>query len=106
MNLDKTMETFQHDKDFMKDLTIHDFLEAWGDELWTAGFVINEYGQIVLYTGARINKDSGEFEYGSFDEPYDPEAFIPGVSETAFMKRPQEMTDAQAKAIVEFVESL
>jgi len=102
MNIDKTMEAFNLEMDFIKSLDIHDFLEAWGDELTTAGFVINDHGQIVLYTGARINKETGEFEYGTFDEPYDQEAFIPGVSETTFMKRTQEMTDAQAKAIQDF----
>ena len=106
MNLDRTMETFQHDKDFIKDINIHDFIEGWGDEICTAGFVINEYGQIVLYTGARINKETGEFEYGNFEEPCDPEAYIPGVSTTALVTRTQEMTDDQAKAIQAFVESV
>ena len=107
MNLDKTMETFQHDKDFIKGIDIHDFIEGWGDEICTAGFVIDELGQIVLYTGARINKDDGSFEYGNFGDPgADPEAFIPGVSTTALVTRTQDMTDDQAKAIQAFVESV
>jgi hypothetical protein len=72
----------QQQKETAMDCTtidIHDFLEAWGDEIHTAGFVINDYGQIVLYTGARINKETGEFEYGNFEKPCDPEAYIPGV---------------------------
>jgi hypothetical protein len=60
-------------------IDIHDFLEAWGDEIATAGLLINELGQIVLYTGARINKETGEFEYGNFVPGGDPEAYIPGV---------------------------
>ncbi len=71
--------TMKHNLNGITNHTIHDFLEAWGDEIATAGFVINEYGQIVLYTGARINKETGEFEYGNFEEPCDPEAYIPGV---------------------------
>jgi|TARA_Y100000296_G_scaffold85386_1_gene121189 hypothetical protein len=67
----------KHNLNGITNHTIHDFLEAWGDELATAGLVINEYGQIVLYTGARINKDTGEFEYGNFQDPCDPEAYIP-----------------------------
>ena len=93
--------------DFIKDIDIHDFIEGWGDEISTAGFVIDELGQIVLYTGARINKETGEFEYGDFGNPgADPEAFIPGVSTTALVTRTPEMTDDQARAIEAFVESV
>jgi len=107
MDTSFTMETFQHDKDFMKGIDIHDFIEGWGDEICTAGFVIDEYGQIIIYTGARINKDDGSFEYGNFGNPgADPEAFIPGVSTTALVTRTPEMTDDQAKAIQAFVESV
>lgn len=90
--------------DFIKDIDIHDFIEAWGDEIATAGFVIDELGQIVLYTGARINKETGEFEYGDFGNPgADPEAYIPGVSKTVLVWREQAMTDEQAEAIQSFV---
>jgi len=91
--------------DFIKDIDIHDFLEGWGDEICTAGFVIDELGQIVLYTGARINKETGEFEYGNFGNPgADPEAYIPGVSKTVLVWRDHNMTDEQAEAIQSFVE--
>ena len=93
--------------DFIKSIDTYDFLEAWGGEIGTAGFVIDELGQIVLYTGARINKETGEFEYGDFGNPgADPEAFIPGVSTTALVTRTPEMTDDQARAIEAFVESV
>ena len=92
------------DLDFIKKIDTHDFLEGWGDEISTAGFVINELGQIVLYTGARINKETGEFEYGDFGNPgADPEAYIPGVSKTVLVWREQNMTDDQAEAIQSFV---
>ena len=90
--------------DFIKKIDTHDFLEAWGDEISTAGFVIDEFGQIVLYTGVRINKETGEFEYGTFGNPgADPEAYIPGVSKTVLVWREQNMIDDQAEAIESFV---
>ena len=90
--------------DFIKSIDTYDFLEGWGDEIGTAGFVIDEFGQIVLYTGARINKETGEFEYGTFGNPgADPEAYIPGVSKTVLVWRDHTMTDDQAEAIESFV---
>ncbi len=61
----------------LETIDINHVLRDIGQEIWNSGFVVNDHGQIVIYTGHRVNKDTGEIEYGDFGAGPDPEAYIP-----------------------------